>query len=86
MIHNGKMRVSFNRHHAEGRVWAVASCSGLWEVTGQRLFITTDCVGVYEPKDVPDDEDGRPSAWFETTGLLTLSPGGVLRIDAAPSN
>jgi hypothetical protein len=24
------------------------------------------------PKSTPDDEDGKPSAWLETSGVLTL--------------
>lgn len=38
--------------------------------------ITAVCQTVYRPKDTPDDEDGRPSAWIAVEGELTVLANG----------
>ena len=71
----GGMRLHFNRMHSD-RPWAISLENG-WEVT-VRSLLTVD-VGTswtYVPKDVPDDEDGNPSAWVETWGHLQVDDDG----------
>src|SRR5687768_251505 len=67
----GRFRVHFNRHGAAPLVWCVATDA--WELAVSEVrFQGVRITSVYRPKQTPDDEDGRPSAWFEVSGKLTL--------------
>lgn len=73
MKFTGAMRVYFNRH-GSGLPWCVAADG--WEIAVQA--VTFDEVKVqtkYVPKRTPDDEDGKPSAWMEVVGSMTVSRG-----------
>jgi hypothetical protein len=37
----------------------------------------------FRAKPTPDDEDGRPSAWLEADGVLTIGDNGVAVIERA---
>lgn len=88
MIAIGRWRVYFNRHGAAPLVWCVAAVrreEGVdvvaWELAVPDVqFELASLRTVYKPKIAPDDEDGRPSAWLEVEGVLTLSDGGAARI------
>jgi hypothetical protein len=74
----GTFRVHFNRHGAAPLVWCVATDE--WELAIASIVITgAEIRTVYKPKATPDDEDGKPSAWLEVTGVLTVV-GGEARI------
>lgn len=82
MAHRGTFRVHFNRHGAAPLVWCVATDE--WELA--IASVTVDGVElrtVYRPKATPDDEDGKPSAWLEVTGVLTIA-GAEARITRSP--
>lgn len=72
----GRWRVYFNRHGAAGLPWCVAPDDGGWELAVTALEVEEPTTAVYQPKAVPDDEDGRPSAWFVTWGLLEVTADG----------
>lgn len=82
----GSFRIYFNRHGAEPFMWRVApmrrdsthiSC----EIAVTSVIITSAVVQtVYQAKDEPDDEDGKPSAWLETEGVLTVDDFGIATI------
>jgi hypothetical protein len=74
----GTFRVHFNRHGAAPLVWCVATDE--WELAIASIAIDgAEIRTVYQPKTTPDDEDGKPSAWLEVTGVLTVV-GGEARI------
>lgn len=77
MTFAGKFRLHFNRHGAAPLVWCVATDE--WEIAVAGIDCTAPMVTVYRPKETPDDEDGKPSAWLETRGTLTLT-GSIARI------
>lgn len=78
MMCKGTFRVHFNRHGAAPLVWSVATDS--WELAIAELVIDgAEVRTVYRPKPTPDDEDGKPSAWLEVTGVLAVA-GGEARI------
>jgi hypothetical protein len=75
---SGTFRVHFNRHGAAPLVWCVATDE--WELAIASIAIAgVDVRTVYRPKATPDDEDGKPSAWLEVTGVLAVV-GGEARI------
>jgi hypothetical protein len=76
----GRWRVYFNRHGAAPLVWCVAPDEGGWELAVPRVLILTFASTVYQPKATPDDEDGRPSAWFVVDGTLEVMASGLARI------
>jgi len=78
----GRWRVYFNRHGAADRPWCVAPEAGGWEVAVRSVGISTVAETVYQPKAVPDDEDGRPSAWIAVDGYLTIHMSGHASIGA----
>lgn len=84
MTYTGAMRVHFNRHGAAPLVWCV-SVEGLFELCIASVVINAPAHAVYRPKGAPDDEDGKPSAWFEVHGTLTVRDGRVALIDRTPS-
>jgi hypothetical protein len=67
--------MSFNKHSDRPRVWSIWSSAGTVEfcVTGIET-IGVRVVTVFKPKEVPDDDDGIPSAWIECTGKLFICP------------
>ena len=75
---HGTFRIHFNRHGAAPLVWCVATDD--FEIAVAHLTIEAPLRAVYRPKATPDDEDGRPSAWLETTGCLSLATDGHVRI------
>lgn len=77
----GTWRIYFHRLNPDGLPWCVALEGGGWEMTVRDVQITTASRTVYRPKATPDDEDGRPSAWIEAAGLLTVGPDGNARIE-----
>lgn len=88
-IHVGYMRIHFNRHGAAPLVWTVAAISDagavlwelsvvLWELSVAGISCAATLWSRYVPKSTADDEDGKPSAWFELTGTLTIDGDGVM--------
>ena len=75
----GHFRIYFNRHGAAPLVWCVATEQ--WELAVAAIDIRAPVRTVYAPKSTPDDEDGRPSAWLEVTGVLTMT-ASCARIEA----
>lgn len=76
----GRFRVYFNRHQAAPLVWCV-SLGDVLELAVACVEITAPVRTVYGPKATPDDEDGKPSAWLEVDGTLTVDPDvGTVRI------
>lgn len=67
---SGIFRIYFNRHQAAPLVWCVATDD--FELAVARVEIRCALLSAYRPKATPDDEDGKPSAWFECGGTLTL--------------
>ena len=53
--------------------WEIAVCS-------VRIGLGVIAETVYQPKDTPDDEDGRPSGWLSATGRLTINADGTATI------
>lgn len=66
----GTFRLRFNRHGAAPLVWSVRTDE--WEINVAELDWHTPTRSVYRPKETPYDEDGKPSAWLETTGTLQI--------------
>lgn len=80
-IFTGRMRVHFNhfnRHGAAPLVWCIATDT--FELVVTNFTITTPLRPVYRPKATADDDDGKPSAWLETVGTLTIGADGHARI------
>ena len=79
----GTFRIHFNRHSAAPLVWSIALVNHAggdhpaahWEITVAELTVTTMMRTVYAPKATPDSEDGKPSAWLEVDGVLTVVGG-----------
>lgn len=85
----GTFRVYFNRHQAAPLVWCVAVMDTgdviavpMLEIACAELAIDAPVTTVYAPKATPDDEDGKPSAWLEVTGVLSVD-GRSVRITRA---
>jgi hypothetical protein len=66
----GTFRVHFNRHTAAPLVWCVATDQ--WEIAVSSVVIDAEVRSVYRAKSMPDDEDGKPSAWLEVSGVLVV--------------
>lgn len=80
---SGTFRVYFNRHGAEPLMWCVAPSPShplgmwpRWEIAVRLVSFESGCSTCYEKKETPDDEDGRPSAWLEGVGTLTIDRSG----------
>lgn len=74
-------RIYFNRHQAAPLVWCVAaqadqSSKVMFEVAVSALGCTAGIVSAYEPDSGPSDDTGRPVAWFEAYGELTVDELG----------
>lgn len=81
MTYTGRMRIHFNRHGAAPLVWCVATDA--WELAVSEVRV--QCSGlrsVYRPKATADDDDGKPSAWFEIEGQLQVE-GSIATIHEA---
>lgn len=79
----GKLRVYFNRHGAGELPWCVAPEVGGWEIAVRGVAISVPAWTVYQPKETPDHEDGRPSAWVACEGRLLVTPDGRAQIGPA---
>lgn len=84
MTYTGTMKVHYNKSAAAPLVWCV-SVDDLFELCIASVVINAPAHAVYRPKATPDDDDGKPSAWFEVHGTLKVSEGRVAIIDRAPS-
>jgi len=84
MEYSGEVRIYFNRPSADPMVWCVSPATGAWEIAVQSVTITGGAAAstVYHPKETPDDEDGRPSAWLATTGHLRIFADGTATVTA----
>jgi hypothetical protein len=78
----GHWRIYFNRHGADSLAWCVAPESGAWEIAVRSVTVSTPARTVYAPKATPDDEDGKPSAWFSVGGRLEVGADGHAAIGA----
>lgn len=80
MTFTGKMRLHFNRHAAAPLVWCVVPLDGddepRCEVAVREVHVAAPLRTAYRPKATPDDEDGKPSAWLEVFGELTVTADG----------
>jgi hypothetical protein len=80
MTFTGRMRVHFNRHGAAPLVWCVSTDA--WELAVSEVrFDDCQIKSVYRPKPTADDDDGKPSAWFEVDGTLRVK-GSIATITA----
>lgn len=88
MTITGLFRLSFNRAGAAPLVWSIAPldengmpiCDIAVRMIGMAgVYVVTE----YAPKETPDDEDGRPSAYLITRGTLTVDESGAALIKAA---
>lgn len=91
MRFSGRMRLYFNRHGAAPLVWCVATDD--FELAVKSLVIEgVQVTSVYRVKATADDEDGKPSAWFEVDGVLTVASGNATialagrRVNTEPLN
>lgn len=82
MTYTGKLRLHYNRSGAAPLVWSVRSDH--WELNLSHVECMAPIKSVYEVKPVPDDEDGKPSAWFETYGILVVQNSTALIYPAPP--
>lgn len=73
----GNFRVYFHRLNPDGLPWCVSPEGGGWEMAVRSVRIDAPSATVYTPKDKPDDEDGRPSAWIAVAGTLTVPETGL---------
>lgn len=86
--YSGTMRVHFNRHGSAPFVWSVVPVKvndadeyePICEIVVRSVEIRSHVRTVYLPKDVADDEDGKPSAWLLTTGVLEIDNDGNARV------
>ena len=80
MTASGTVRLHFNRAAAAPIVWSVSTHE--WSLDVSAIVVRGLMRSVYKPKDTADEDDGKPSAWFEVTGLLVVRDG-VAVIEAA---
>lgn len=81
MTYTGHMKLHFNRHNAAPLVWCVSTDE--WEIAVGGVVCAAPMTSVYAPKAEADEDDGRPSAWFDVYGRLELR-GSVAYIAEAP--
>lgn len=77
-------RIYFNRHSAAPLVWCVAGPG--YELALAELVVRTPVTYRYRPKETPDDEDGKPSAWCEAAGTLVIDSIGRAELVPAGSD
>lgn len=68
--YTGQMRLHFNRHGAAPLVWCVSTAE--WEIAVSHILCLVPLRSVYAPKPTADEDDGKPSAWFEVEGRLRI--------------
>jgi hypothetical protein len=74
VTYTGTFRLHFNRYGAAPLVWCVATDD--WELAVARIVLTgVEMRSVYRPKATADDDDGKPSAWFEVDGTVRVEGG-----------
>jgi hypothetical protein len=78
----GTWRVYYHRLNPEGLPWCVSPDAGGFEIAVREVEIYASSRGVHRPKPTADDEDGRPSAWIEVTGVLEVIEDGRATIKA----
>ena len=81
MTTTGLFRLHFNRHAAAPLVWSIATDA--WELNVSEVRCLAPLRTMYRPKATPDEDDGRPSAWLEVWGVLTVV-GSVATIREMP--
>lgn len=84
MQYTGALRIYFNHLSAEPMMWCVSPEEGLWEIAVRMVSIGSDVTAwtVWKPKETPDDEDGRPSAWLAASGNLRIFADGTATVSA----
>lgn len=71
----GRFRLHYNRASAAPLVWCVATDD--FELAVKSITCTVPMRSVFHVKATPDDEDGKPSAWFEVEGELVVKDGNA---------
>lgn len=77
MTFTGRFRVYYNRHQAAPLVWCVATDA--WELAVAGVVIEAPARTAFKLKAIPDHDDGKPSAWLDVGGVLTVT-GSIARI------
>lgn len=78
----GRFRVYYNREGAYPQVWCVSPTEGTcysgvrWEIAVCQVTLFVPASAVFVPKDTDDRDDGKPSAWFEVFGRLSIDDDG----------
>lgn len=73
----GQWRVYYNRHGAEPLMWCISPVDGGWELAVASVhFAGVNAGAVYRKKPTADEDDGKPSAWIECEGQLTVLDSG----------
>jgi hypothetical protein len=75
-VFTGRFRLYFNRHGAAPLTWCLSPVDGLWELAVRTVNLNAPSETVYKPKAEADEDDGRPSAWIECEGQLTVFAHG----------
>lgn len=77
LVATGWFRIYFNKHGAAPLMWCIspAATSG-WEIAVPSIVCHTTVETRYVRKLTPDEDDGKPSAWLETFGELTIDDTG----------
>ena len=80
---DGTWRVYYNSAAAFPLSWCVAPDvdDDGWELAVASVSITAPAETVCELKATPDDEDGKPSAWFRVVGRLVVDLAGHATIE-----
>jgi hypothetical protein len=69
-----RLRVYFNRHGAAPLVWCIATEH--WEIAVASVHVVdVPVTSMYRAKATADEDDGKPSAWFEVEGVLIVRGG-----------
>jgi hypothetical protein len=88
LVEGSALRLHFNRHGAAPLVWCLATDNFEIAVKGFRVYgvaIET----IYRPKETPDDEDGKPSAWLAPVQIsrkvvVTVNDNGWAELQHPP--
>lgn len=80
LVTEGKFRVYFNRHGAEPLMWCVSPEGSYWEIAVKHVRILSTSKTVFQKKETPDEDDGKPSAWIATEGVLEIDHLGFATI------
>lgn len=84
LVSGEKLRLHFNKHGAAPRVWTIECGTFEIECPGFSSYIPLETV--YRPKETPDDEDGKPSAWLAPVQIsrnyiVTVDKNGFVTIN-----